>query len=70
MNYKALLLFLCSYISVMENHVNEKRKMSRKTKLSKPLIYKGFQHNFINNSIFLNVERRNILGAYFGMFLF
>lgn len=33
-------------------------------------MYKGIQHNFIKNLIFLNVERRNILGAYFGMFLF
>ena len=55
MNYKDKMMFLCSYISPMENNVNEKRKMSRKTQSHKPLIYKAFRHIFKKILIFLNV---------------
>lgn len=57
MNHKDKVAFFTSYISVMENNVNEKSKMLLFRELLKPLIYKGFQHNFIKNSIFLNVDR-------------
>lgn len=70
MVYKDKIVFLCSYISYMESNVNEKSKMLLFRELLKTLIYNGFRHIFTKNSISLNVERRNILGAYFGMFLF
>lgn len=59
MIYKDKMLFLASHISYMENSAIEKKKMSRKTKLSKPLIYKGFQHISQKNLIFFEcIEKR------------